>query len=260
MRGPGAPRRKKCQHCSQVMPRSPGRPRTSPAACCCEGPHVHVLRVCLIKGRFMFPGAGVSFYFWAVISPLKVQNSSARFESTHSLLFLVCEWPEIVSIVIDLNFHFDDGNKYCSRPSLNRNKCFHSSPSNQSLWAKPRVQRTAEQTGQACLPPAPGVRELALALCFMAALLAPIPCPLSQTLPQALLWGLQVKLVNKMEPALPSWSLTFITQPNTAGFLWRTFPPTLTTRNSPRGGPPSCDHIALSSSPPLPSAALAQIQ
>lgn len=94
----------------------------------------------------MSPGAGVSLYSWAVISPLKVQNSSARFESTHSLLFLVCEWPEIVSIVIDLNFHFDDGNKYFSRPSLNRNKFFHSSPSNQSLWAKPRAE-SAEDSG-----------------------------------------------------------------------------------------------------------------
>lgn len=80
-----------------------------PGCVMCEGRRVPVLRVCLIKGWLMFPGAGVSFYFWAVISPLKVQNSSARFESTHSLLFLVCEWPEIVSIVIDLNFHFDDG-------------------------------------------------------------------------------------------------------------------------------------------------------
>lgn len=101
------------------------QPGTSPAPaprCGAAGVRVLPVYVCcqlsLIKGWFMFPGAGVSFYFCAVISPLQVLNSSALFESTHSLLFLVCEWPEIVSIVIDLNFHFDDGNKYFSGPSL----------------------------------------------------------------------------------------------------------------------------------------------
>lgn len=102
------------QYCSLVMQSAPGWYLTVPAQHKPNGVmwRVYVFcRLCLIKGWFMFPGAGVSFYFCAVISPLKVPNSSALFESTHPLLFLVCEWPEIVSIVIDLNFHFDDGNK-----------------------------------------------------------------------------------------------------------------------------------------------------
>lgn len=115
-----------------------------------------------LRAGLRFLEQEVRFYFWAVVPPLKVQNSSARLESTHSLLFLVCEWPEIVSIVIDLHFHFDDRNKYFSRPSL-RNKCFHSSPSNQSLWAKPRAER-AEDSGanRSSLPPsrAQGSRSL----------------------------------------------------------------------------------------------------
>lgn len=105
-------------HCSSPAA-ARQQPGTSPAPA--PRPMLPVYVFCqlsLMEGWFMFPGAGVSFYFCAVISPLQVLNSSARFESTHSLLFLVCEWPEIVSIVIDLNFHFDDGNKYFSCPSL----------------------------------------------------------------------------------------------------------------------------------------------
>lgn len=199
---------------------------------------VYVLRVCLIKGWFMFPGAGVSFYFWAVISPLKVQNSSAPFESMHSLLFLVREWPEIVSIVIDLNFHFDDGNKYFSRPSL-RNKFFHSSPSNQSLRAKRRAESAKDRgANRTSLPPSsawgPGA---GIGPCFMAAHLAPVPCLLSQMLPK--LWPRVCRYSSEQDRAgstlmeLNIYNQGAAPSPTLQDFSGGYFP-TLTNRNSPQ--------------------------
>ena len=121
-KGPGGPEKKENhQHCcSLVVLRSHGRHLTATAQYkpSCGDARTRFARYVKFRvGLSFLRRGGGSFYFCAVMSP-SVLNSPTLFESTHSLLFLVCEWGEIVSIVMDLNFHFDDGNKCFSRPSL----------------------------------------------------------------------------------------------------------------------------------------------